>query len=246
MGPIVRLTALAAVFLSFSATSFAQYPTGPNNNGGMVANPCPTDQDFASLCKYAVEDAAMARSPRVVLFGDSITEAWVAAEPDLFTLGIVNRGIAGQTTTQMLLRFYQDVIALKPQAVQIMGGTNDVAGNTGPTSPQDFKNDVMAMVELAQAHRIRVLLASIPPADKFIWNPAVKPAARILELNAWLRSYAYQRKIVFVDYYTVLASKAGGLRPELGEDGTHPNANGYARMRPVLLNALTQILDSRF
>ncbi len=246
MKPIVRLAVLAAVFAAFAGASFAQFPTGPNNNAGMVANPCPTDQDFANLCKYTVEDAAMAQSPRIVLFGDSITEGWVAAEPDLFTLGIVGRGIAGQTTTQMLLRFYQDVIALKPQAVQIMGGTNDVAGNTGPTSPQDFKNDIMAMVDLAQAHRIRVLLASIPPADRFTWNPAVKPAPRILELNAWLRNYAYQRKIVFVDYYTVLASKTGGLRPELGEDGTHPNANGYARMRPVLLNALTQVLGHQF
>jgi lysophospholipase L1-like esterase len=181
-----------------------------------------------------------------VLFGDSITERWQGAEPDLFTLGIVNRGIAGQTTAQMLPRFYQDVIALRPQAVQIMAGTNDIAGNTGLNSPQDFKNDIMAMVELAQAHRIRVLLASIPPADRFSWNPAVKPAARILELNAWLRTYAYQRKVVFVDYYTVLASKTGGLRPELGEDGTHPNANGYARMKPVLLNALSQVLGPGF
>ena len=240
---IVRLTALAAVFTAFATAGFAQ---GQGNNTGMVANPCPTGQDFADLCKYAGEDAAITQNPRVVLFGDSITERWVAATPDLFTLGIVGRGISGQTTMQMLLRFYQDVIALKPQAVQIMGGTNDIAGNSGPTSPQDFKNDIMAMVELAQAHRIRVLLASIPPSDKFGWNPAVKPAPRILELNTWLRNYAYQRKIVFVDYYTVLASKTGGLRPELGEDGTHPNKDGYARMKPVLLNALSQVLGGQF
>jgi lysophospholipase L1-like esterase len=240
---IVRLAALATVFSALATAGFAQ---GQNNNAGMVANPCPTDQDFASLCRYAAEDAGIAQNPRVILFGDSITERWVAATPDLFTLGIVSRGIAGQTTTQMLLRFYQDVVALEPQAVQIMGGTNDIAGNSGPTSPQDFKNDIMAMVELAQAHRIRVLLASIPPTDTFSWNPAVKPASRILELNAWLRTYAFQKKIVFVDYYTVLASKTGGLRPELGEDGTHPNANGYARMRPVLLNALTQVLGPHF
>ena len=240
---IVRLAALVAIFAAFAAASFAQ---GPNTNAGMVANPCPTDQDFADLCKYAGDNAGIRQSPRVVLFGDSITERWATSEPDLFTLGIVNRGIAGQTTTQMLLRFYQDVIALKPQAVQIMGGTNDVAGNSGPTSPQDFKNDIMAMVELAQAHRIRVLLASIPPADRFSWNPTVKPAARILELNAWLRNYAYQKQIVFVDYYTVLASKTGGLRPELGEDGTHPNKDGYARMRPVFLNALAQVLGHQF
>lgn len=240
---IPRLAVLAAAFTALAAASLAQ---GSNTNTGMVANPCPTDRDFADLCKYAGEDAAIGQSPRVVLFGDSITEDWVAAEPDLFTLGIVGRGIAGQTTAQMLLRFYQDVIALKPQAVQIMGGTNDIAGNSGPISPQDFKNDIMAMVELAQAHRIRVLLASIPPADRFSWNPAIKPAARILELNAWLRNYAYQRQIVFVDYYTVLAGKSGGLRPELGEDGTHPNKDGYARMRPVLLGALGQVLGRQF
>ncbi len=231
--------AFATAFAAFATAGLAQ---NSGTNAGMVANPCPTDQDFADLCKYAGDDAETQQSPRVVLFGDSITERWATSEPDLFTLGIVNRGISGQTTTQMLLRFYQDVIALKPQAVQIMGGTNDIAGNSGPTSPQDFKNDIMAMVELAQAHRIRVLLASIPPSDRFSWNPAIKPASRILELNAWLRNYAYQKQVVFVDYYTILANKTGALRPELGEDGTHPNKDGYARMRPVFLNALTQVL----
>lgn len=125
-----------------------------------------------------------------------------------------------------------------------MGGSNDIAGNTGPTSPQAFKNNIMAMVELALNHQIRVLLASIPPAERYDWSPAVKPAARILELNAWLRNYAYQKKIPFVDYYTVLASRSGGMRPELSIDGVHPNKDGYARMKPILLNALTSVLGS--
>ncbi len=137
------------------------------------------------------------------------------------------------------------MIALKPLAVHIMGGTNDIAGNDGPTSPQAFKNNIMAMVDLALAHRIRVLLGSIPPADRFQWAQTVTPAPRILELNAWLRNYAHARNITFVDYYTVLSSKTGGMRPDLTADGTHPNKNGYLRMKPVLLNALSEVLGPK-
>jgi len=138
----------------------------------------------------------------------------------------------------MLLRFFQDVIALHPQIVHIMAGTNDVAGNTGPTSAQNVENNITAMVELAHAHQIRVVLASIPPAAVFPWNPALKPGSAIPQLNQWLRSYAAKNECQYVDYYSVLADSNGGFRAELSNDGVHPNRDGFAAMRPLLLSAI--------
>lgn len=198
--------------------------------------------DWAELCRYDVaNDRVRARhpAPRVVFIGDSITENWVLADPELFSNGIVGRGIGGQTTPQILLRFRADVIDLKPRIVHILAGTNDVAGNTGPTSPQQFRNNIMSMVEIAKASDIDVILGSIPPADRFFWNPAFHPGSRIAELNVWLRDYATEQQIGFVDYYSALAGPAGGLRPDLGNDGVHPNRRGYDVMRQLVEPILT-------
>jgi len=200
--------------------------------------------DWAYLCRYQDANRIQIRdgSPSVVFMGDSITEFWQAGDPTLFSRGVINRGISGQTTPQMLVRFYPDVVALRPSAVQIMAGTNDVAGNTGPTSDEDYKNNIRAMVTLARAHDITVILASIPPAAGFTWRPDLQPAARIRVLNEWLRRYAAETKSVYVDYHTALADDAGGLRAEFTHDGVHPHRRGYAVMRALADRAIAQAL----
>lgn len=193
-------------------------------------------EDWPGLCRYraANDSAAAAAPPRVVLMGDSITENWALIDPQFFAGGIVNRGISGQTTPQMLLRFRADVIALKPAIVHILAGTNDVAGNTGPTRVQDFKNNIMSMTELARAHGIRVIIGSIPPAASFFWRPQLNPVSRIRELNSWLRDYAAQNGCEFIDYYSALVGPAAELKGELGNDGVHPNRAGYRIMRDLI------------
>ncbi|HVS77494.1 MAG TPA: GDSL-type esterase/lipase family protein, partial [Steroidobacteraceae bacterium] len=132
-----------------------------------------------------------------------------------------------------------DVIALHPRTVQILAGTNDIAGNTGPTTEQDYKDNIMAMVELAQAHHIRVLLGSIPPAVSFWWTPRpYRPAAQIRRLNEWLRRYARRSGCGFIDYYAHLATPAGAFRPDLSNDGVHPNRAGYRVMTALLKASL--------
>jgi lysophospholipase L1-like esterase len=193
-------------------------------------------RDWADLCRYRAADAALTRPPRVVLMGDSITDFWRQGDPALFAGGaIVDRGISGQTSPQMLVRFWPDVIALHPRVVQILAGTNDIAGNTGPTTEQDFKNNIRAMVALARAHHIRVLLGAIPPAVSFWWaSPRYRPAAQIRRLNAWLRRYARASGLGFIDYYARLATPSGAFRPALSNDGVHPNEAGYKVMTELL------------
>ncbi len=197
--------------------------------------------DWGGLCRYRDDNEALAGTPapRVVFMGDSITEFWSRFDPSLFAEGVVNRGISGQTSPQMLVRFHSDVVALHPAAVHIMAGTNDLAGNTGPSRPEDFKNTIRAMTEIARANDIAVVLASIPPAAAFPWRPEVAPAPIIAELNAWLESYAAENALAFVDYHAAMTGPSGELRPELSGDGVHPNADGYALMRPLTIQALT-------
>jgi len=198
-------------------------------------------QDWPGLCRYrdANESASTGSTPiRLVLMGDSITENWALADPQFFQAGILNRGISGQTTPQMLLRFRADVIALRPEAVHILGGTNDIAGNTGPTRVQDFKDNIMSMSELARAHGIRVILGSIPPAAAFNWRPGLDPVPRIRELNSWLRDYAASNGFDYIDYYAQLAGTSGELDAALGNDGVHPNRAGYGVMRALLARKL--------
>lgn len=193
--------------------------------------------DPNGLCRYAQANAellASGRRPEVVFFGDSITENWVRGDPGLFADGrVVGRGIGGQTSAQMLVRFHADVVALRPRVVQIMAGTNDVAGNGGVTSEAAYRRNIEAMVEIARAHRIRVVLASLPPAARFFWRPEVKPADQLRRLNAWLRDYARREGLGYVDYHAALTTLDGGMRPEFAIDGVHPNRHGYAAMRSL-------------
>ncbi|MEG3092592.1 SGNH/GDSL hydrolase family protein [Sphingomonas sp. PB1R3] len=201
--------------------------------------------DFAYLARYRADNARLgapvAGQPRIVFMGDSITEGWVGKMPQFFVPNRIGRGISGQTTSQMLLRFRQDVIDLKPAVVQIMAGTNDIAGNTGPTTDAQVQGNIMSMVELAQAHGIRVILASIPPADHFEWKPGLPTAPRIAALNMWLKDYAARVGATYADYWSVL-HVGDALNPAYGTDGVHPNAAGYAAMAPVADGAIRQAL----
>ena len=202
-------------------------------------------RDWPSLCRYKAANAAIASGerPRAVLMGDSITDNWTRGDPALFTNGIIGRGIGGQTSPQMLARFRQDVVALQPLVVHIMAGTNDIAGNTGPATVQDYQSNILAMIDLARANDIAVVLAGIPPSRKLFWRGDLDPRPLIRDLNSWLRAVAFDNGYVFVDYATVLADAEGGLRADLGNDGVHPNRVGYARMRPLTETAIAEALE---
>ncbi len=189
-------------------------------------------KDFAWLGKYQAANAQVTAPVTVVFMGDSITQGWFDMVPTFFAGGRQGRGIGGQTTPQMLLRFRQDVIDLKPQVVQIMAGTNDIAGNTGPMTIDQTKANLMSMAELARAHGIRVILASIPPADGFPWRPGLDTATPIATLNAWIKDYAARSGATYADYWTALHD-GKALRASLTYDGVHPNKAGYAAMAPV-------------
>ncbi len=208
--------------------------------GQFALDPHILQADWAWQCRYRAENAALdpAHPPRVVFIGDSITENWLHADPNFFVHGNLDRGISGQTSPQLLVRFWQDVVALHPRVVHIMVGTNDIAGNTGPTSPEAYKYAVRAMVDVAKANNIAVILGSIPPSAAFGWQPAVKPAPWITSLNQWLKDYAKERGLVFADYHSALAGPAGELPAEFGPDGVHPNPAGYAIMRGVAERAI--------
>lgn len=247
----LALTAFAAPALAAEPPAQAAAPVPPGT--GMIEQPClgsyagmwtasdyVRQYDWPWLCRFRAEDAAIdpAHAPEAVFMGDSITEGWGRDDPDFFAHGFVDRGISGQTTPQMLLRFMQDVVALHPRVVHIMAGTNDIAGNTGPNTPEDFRNNIRAMVELAKANHIAVVIASIPPSDHFSWQPALHPSDRIVALNAWLRDYASAEGLVYADYYTVLAGPHGELPAAYSGDGVHPVPAGYAVMRPIAERAI--------
>jgi lysophospholipase L1-like esterase len=208
----------------------------------------PAADDWAQLARYRDEDArqiASGQKPDIVLLGDSITEGWVSKRPAVFTAQRIGRGISGQTTPQMLVRFRQDVIALHPKAVQIMAGTNDIAGNTGPMTPDMTEANIISMTELAQANGIKVILASIPPSAGFPWRPGLAVTDKIAALNDWLRAYAAAHQAVYADYWSAMQDGQGGMKPGLAYDGVHPTEQGYDVMLPVLDAALKRALAGR-
>ncbi|UAK23046.1 SGNH/GDSL hydrolase family protein [Sphingomonas nostoxanthinifaciens] len=260
------LALLAAVSLVAGAAHAQTKVDGDPYEGdpvGIVENPCPdhpkpTDQngwhmwnlhmltrDFGQICRYHAANAALKASGtpvRVVFMGDSITDNWIGKDASLFAGGLVDRGISGQTTSQMVVRFREDVIALKPKAVHIMAATNDVAGNTGAATMETVQGNIRTMAELARAHGIQVILASVPPAAAFPWSPEKKPAPTIIALNRWLRAYAAENGFAYVDYHAALADANGGMKPGLSSDGVHPVEAGYAIMRPLALAAIAKTI----
>lgn len=220
----------------------------PDLNAANAAHAAEEDRlhyDWASLCRYRSENAALRRptTPRVVFMGDSITELWKQAHPDFFGESYVDRGVSGQTTGQMLVRFRQDVVSLKPAVVHILAGTNDFGGNGGPTSLEAIKNNIASMVDLAIANDIRVVLGSVPPAGAFPWHPTVlEPAQHIVEMNEWLRRFAREKNLIYVDYHEPLADERDAMKQTFSNDGVHPNRDGYAVMEPLARRAIEQAL----
>jgi lysophospholipase L1-like esterase len=203
--------------------------------------------DWAGLCRYRVENAALHRptAPRVIFFGDSITEFWKAAHPEFFGERYIDRGVSGQTTGQMLVRFRQDVIALKPAVVHILAGTNDIAGNAGPTTLEAIENNIASMVDLAVANGIHVVMGSVPPAGAFLGHPTVlEPAQSIVDLNEWLRRFARERNLIYVDYHEPLADERDAMKQTFSNDGVHPNRDGYSVMEPLARHAIDQALTA--
>ena len=200
-------------------------------------------RDWPNLCRYAAENAQVQASgirPRTIFLGDSITENWKLGDPALFSATVLDRGIGGQTTPQILLRFYPDVVALRPRVVHIMAGVNDIMGNTGATSDATIVNNIRAMIDIARANGIRVVLARITPAKSFVARPDFDMRPRIAAVNAQLAQLAKEKRVTIADYAAVLANDEGGLKGALGNDGLHPNRDGYAAMRPLAERAITR------
>ena len=206
--------------------------------------------DWAGLARYrGANDSLAAPGPgeqRVVFYGNSITQGWARYFPTQFAgKPYIGRGISGQTTPQMLVRFRQDVVALRPRVVVILAGTNDIAGNTGPSTQAMIQDNIMSMTEIAKANGIAVVLSSVLPAFEYRWRPGVEPAPKIVALNAWMKDYAKRAGAVYLDYHSAMKDERDGLRADLGSDGVHPNEAGYRIMAPLAEQAIAEALRKR-
>jgi lysophospholipase L1-like esterase len=206
-------------------------------------------QDWANLNRYKDENTKLglpsAGEHRVVFMGNSITEGWSRICPDFFTgKPYINRGISGQTTPQMLVRFRADVINLKPAVVVLLAGTNDIAGNTGPSTLEMIEDNIISMAELARANDITVVLCSVLPAFDYSWRPGLHPAEKIAALNVLIQNYAVKKGILYLDFYSSMADERKGLKAEYTTDGVHPNEAGFKLMsllaEEVIAKALVQ------
>jgi lysophospholipase L1-like esterase len=248
MTHITRTFALLIALIQLGSASHpavAQTPTpAPPTAEDLLHN------DWANLARYASANAALPRPAanehRVVFLGNSITDGWAKYFPVMFPgKPYVGRGIGGQTTPQMLVRFRQDVVALHPAAVVILGGTNDIAGNTGPSTIEMIEDNLMSMTEIAQANGIRVVLSSVLPVFDYPWRPGLTPAPKIVALNAWMKAYAAKVGAVYLDYESAMADARHGLRSDLTSDGVHPNPAGYRVMAPLADAAIAEALRKR-
>ncbi len=245
-----------ALPLSLSAAAFAQHaapaalsPTGADKLVAKLNRDEKILGDWPNLGRYTQANLDLAPpkpgEDRVVFLGDSITDNWGRRYGKFFPgKPFVNRGIGGQTTPQMLIRFRADVIALHPAAVVILAGTNDIAGNTGPATLEQIEDNLESMSELARLHKIRVVLSSVTPVCDYI-KPQTqrRPPDEIVRLNRWIKDYAERTGATYLDYYTALLDGQGFLRRDLTFDGLHPNDKGYEVMVPLASNAVAAALD---
>jgi lysophospholipase L1-like esterase len=246
-------------FLLLSLSSIAQQPTPsipstghPDLDQYRASRIAIYSDDFGELKRYRAADAALAppspKENRVVFLGDSITDYWKLA--DYFPgKPYINRGIDGQTTPQMLVRFRQDVIALHPTVLVVLAGTNDVAGVTGPVRNQEIEANYASMAELARLHHIHVVFASLLPVNNYTEDAkesfALRPRARLLALNTWLKDYCAKNKFVYLDYFSAVVDDKGMLRRDLSDEGLHPNAAGYKTMAPLAEKAIARAIAGR-
>lgn len=207
-------------------------------------------QDWANLERFREANAQLpepdSSENRVVFMGNSITEGWLNFRPEFFKgKPYVNRGISGQTTPQMLLRFRQDVIELNPSVVVILAGINDIAGNTGPSTIDMIMDNLMSMTELAVANHIKVVICSLLPAKDFPWRPGLQPDKKVVELNKLLRNYSEKKHLVYVDYFSNMVDDGNGMKEALAYDGVHPTAIGYSVMEPLVEKGISEALESQ-
>ena len=245
-------SALSAVFLALTlaAQALAQQAAAPQpaqhpDNDYWRTHDRRLTTDFPFLERFKEDNVKLgAPAPgeqRVVFMGDSITEGW-HLDQSFPGKPYVNRGISGQTTPQMLVRFRQDVVNLKPKAVILLAGTNDIAGNTGPETLEQIEDNLASMAELAQANGIKVILCSITPAFDYPWQPGLTPAPKIDAINAWLKDYATRKGFLYVDYHSAMKDSRDGLPENLSKDGVHPLPAGYALMAPLAQAAIDKAL----
>jgi lysophospholipase L1-like esterase len=259
------LRLFTAFYLMMIVTTFvaAQSPAMPST----TADPCAEEKarltrlenqlkDWPALGRYHDANtkvtAPAKNEQRVVFMGDSITDSWDDPKYGGFFPGkaYIDRGISGQTTPQMLIRFRADVIALKPKVVVILAGTNDIAGNTGPMSLEAIEDNLISMAELARANKIRVVLSSVMPISDYEKTKEGKPIiqsvkrspAQIKALNDWMRKYAADSQAIYLDYYSAMVDDKGSLKDELSDDGLHPNQKGYDVMAPLAEHAISLAL----
>lgn len=196
-------------------------------------------QDWAKFGRYESANADVNAKPVAVFMGDSITDGWASADPGFFTdNNFVGRGISGQTTSHMLVRFRRDVVDLAPKYVLILAGTNDIAKNNGEISLENILGNIISMCEIAKANKIKPIICSVLPADRYGWRPGMKPAKDIAKLNEMLKAYADSEKIRYIDYYSVLTDENGGLPEKHASDGVHPNLSCYKIMEQIVLETL--------
>ena len=205
-------------------------------------------QDWPYLNKYKIANALLentfSEKDRIVFMGDSITEFWTTLCPEFFAeKQYINRGISGQTTPQMLVRFRADVINLKPKLVVLLAGANDIAENTGHSSLEMITNNIFSMAELAEAHDIKVILCSVLPALFFPWNTKIHPVEKIANLNKMIQKYATEKEHFYLDYYSAMVDKNKGLTEDYSDDGMHPNKTGYLVMNTIVEEAITKMLS---
>ena len=205
-------------------------------------------QDWPNLERYHSADSVLMTKPvkegRVVFMGNSITDIWIQHSPDFWNENpYIDRGISGQTTPQMLIRFQQDVIHLQPEAVVILAGTNDLAGNTGPSTLLMIKDNITSMAQIAQANGIQVILSSILPVYDYPWKKGTYPAQKIVALNHWMEKFCAQNDFTYLDYYSHLVDDRGGMKAIYSEDGVHPNNAGYKVMEPLAKKAIEKVLS---
>jgi lysophospholipase L1-like esterase len=236
----------AAIALLLCSAAFAQ-TDDVDKLKAQIDRDHKTLQDWPALSRYAADNAKLTAPATVVFMGDSITDSWIKRSPKFFAdnPGYIDRGISGQTTPQMLIRFRPDVIALKPKVVVILAGTNDIAGNTGPMTLEMIEDNLASMAELAKANNISVVLSSVMPVCDYI-RPQTerRPPAQIIALNAWIKDYCARNHLVYLDYYSALLDDQKMFKKELTFDGLHPNEAGYAVMEPLARQAIARTVQS--
>jgi lysophospholipase L1-like esterase len=248
------LSTLLILVFTGSSILFAQKnttePTNEQKEAWRKAQEEQLHNDWANLGRFREDNKLVAKpakgEKRVVFMGNSITEGWIRLDPGFFSgKPYINRGISGQTTPQMLVRFKPDVINLNPSVVVILAGINDIAGNTGPSTLEMIEDNLSSMAEIAHANGVAVVLSSVLPAYDFPWRPGMEPAEKVVALNAWIKNYANTHQCIYLDYFTPMSDQKHALKAEYTEDGVHPTLAGYKIMDPLAEQAIQKALSQQ-